>query len=1029
MYRLLKNFLIVAGFVLVPTIAFAQASIVGTVRDASGAVLPGVTVEASSPVLIEKSRSTTTNGVGQYSIDDLRPGTYTVTFGLSGFAGVKREGIVLSGTFIATVNQDLKVGGVTEAITVSGEPPVVDVASSRTEQTFTGDTIADIPSGRQYYSFTGLVPAINVQGNDVGSSSGAIFSVFQIHGGRRNEGQVQVNGQSAGYQGMGVSGYTPEIGNAQEVNVTLSGALAEAVTGGPQLNIISKMGGNMFSGSMFFNYAGDSFQGENVSVAQKSAGLTPIQLQKLWDVNPSFGGPIQRDRVWFFSSFRHQGSRQRINMFTNANAGDATKWTYVPTTKQAVDDGTWKNTSGRLTWQASQRNKIDGWINVQYNCQHCIEGGSRSGLNFTGTINSPEGQSTNENHPSVLGQISWSSPITNRMLVEANWGIGPYFWWGSQQKDAFDKTLIPVQDDAGDIPGINYRAANWSGHTAYTNIYQGSLSYVTGSHSAKFGARLHTNDSTFPQNFYNDSQLKYNFSSAVPTQLTMYADQGSQQQQHQGIFALYAQDRWSAGRLTLQGGLRMEYLRDHFGRQQIGPNIFVPTALVFEPQDGPLHQKDLMPRFGAAYDVFGNGKTAAKFFFGKYLTTPNTVDEWLNYSPAGFGHLVTSTTRAWDDTFFGAGDARTGNFVANCNLLDPVANGECGPMANPNFAKITPSLLTTDPETTGGWNTREYSWDLNASIVQEIFPRVSVELAYFRRSWGNMQATINRAWTPGDFDSFVYNVPSDPKLPGGGGYPLTFYDVKPAKFGQFDNYRTFADKLGGVSNTYNGVDMTVNARLREVTIQGGFSTGNRVEDDCGLGGQHPDVYIFAPWGGSSPFLADSPFVGGLGQWPAAFCHRESGWKTNVKGLASYNVPRIDLLVSGTFHSLPYAGADFPSIAGQSLNAQVQILQMPFFAPALADTNLGRPLSSGIPVEFLNIVKPGTMYGDRLNGVDLRFGKNVRYGHTRSLVALDIFNLGNSNTPDGYLQTYGTTYLNPVSITAARVFKISAQFDF
>src|SRR6187399_1669373 len=241
---------LLVGLVVLPVSAYAQATLSGVVKDASGAVLPGVTVEASSPVLIEKSRSTTTNGVGQYSIDDLRPGTYTVTFGLSGFAGVKREGIVLTGTFIATVNQDLKVGGVTEAVTVSGEPPVVDVASSRTEQTFTGDTIADIPSGRQYYSFTGLVPAINVQGNDVGSSSGAIFSVFQIHGGRRNEGQVQVNGQSAGYQGMGVSGYTPEIGNAQEVNVTLSGALAEAVTGGPQLNIISKQGGNMFSGSM-----------------------------------------------------------------------------------------------------------------------------------------------------------------------------------------------------------------------------------------------------------------------------------------------------------------------------------------------------------------------------------------------------------------------------------------------------------------------------------------------------------------------------------------------------------------------------------------------------------------------------------------------------------------------------------------------------------------------------------------------------------------------------------------------------------
>ena len=175
-------------------------------------MLPGVTVEASSPALIEKTRSVITNGVGQYSIQDLRPGTYSVTFTLPGFNTVKRDGIELTGSFIATVNADLRVGGVQETVTVTGEAPVVDVTSARTEQTIDGKTVAEIPTSRLYSSLTQLVPALNVQGNDVGGSQGNVFSVFQIHGGRRNEGQVLVDGMSGGYQGMGVSGYAPEVG-------------------------------------------------------------------------------------------------------------------------------------------------------------------------------------------------------------------------------------------------------------------------------------------------------------------------------------------------------------------------------------------------------------------------------------------------------------------------------------------------------------------------------------------------------------------------------------------------------------------------------------------------------------------------------------------------------------------------------------------------------------------------------------------------------------------------------------------------
>ena len=658
--------------------AYAQASITGVARDSSGAVLPGVTVEASSPALIEKTRSVVTSGTGQYAIVDLRPGTYTVTFTLPGFNTVKREGIELTGNFVASVSVDMRVGAVDETITVSGEAPIVDVTSARRQQTLSGDVIAAIPSSRQYFGLTTLVPALNIQGNDIGGASGPIFSVFQIHGGRRNEGQVLVDGLSMGFQGMGVSFYVPEVGTAQEVTFSLSGGLGEAPTGGPQMNIVPRAGGNMFSGSLFVTGANGAMQGDNITQEIRDAGLTGRnELKKLWEVNPALGGPIRRDRLWFYGTFRHQGNRQLVaGMFENRNAGDPTKWTYDPdSSRQAIDDGTWKNGSLRLTWQATPRNKFNVWWDEQTVCQHCIGGGSRTGLVFAGGIQSPEAHGRTEGFPQRMAQATWSSPASNRLLLEASLGLGPDIQFGGLQKNPYDKTLIRVTDQGGSIPNLAYRAAFWSRPRGLTRVAQGSLSYVTGSHNAKFGGRYHYNDS-LGVNFYNDSQLSYTFLNGSPTQLTMFGNHDVRQLVTQGMASLYAQDQWTRGRLTLQGGVRFEHLSAEFPDQQIGPNLFIPVAITFPARDSGVGVKDIMPRMGAAYDLFGNGRTAVKVSLGRYVTPTNSTEAYAG-GQNPINRVATMTNRAWTDS--------NRNFVPDCDLLNPALNARVWTLVEPEL--------------------------------------------------------------------------------------------------------------------------------------------------------------------------------------------------------------------------------------------------------------------------------------------------------------------------------------------------------
>ena len=367
-----------AAILSVPASAAAQAtaSIAGVVRDASGAVLPGVTVEAASPALIEKTRNVVTDGGGQYKIEQLRGGLYTVTFSLSGFNTFRRDGIELSGSFAATVNAELKVGSIAETVTVTGESPLVDIQNASKQRVINQELLVAIPTGRTPQVAAFLIPGVNLNNVDVGGTNiiNTTGGSLSVHGGSNADTRLLIDGVTiANTEGTGWSAnMLPNMGSTQEVAVDYSSATAESITGGLNINMIPKTGGNRYSGSLFATAVNSSFEGANTDDSLVTRGLrTPNSLKHQSDVNPGFGGPLMRDTLWFYSSARFTRQANYVGgLFQNKNAGDITKWAYEPDlNERAFSNATENSLNLRLTWQTGAKQKLNFFYDQHGRCQ------------------------------------------------------------------------------------------------------------------------------------------------------------------------------------------------------------------------------------------------------------------------------------------------------------------------------------------------------------------------------------------------------------------------------------------------------------------------------------------------------------------------------------------------------------------------------------------------------------------------------------------------------------------------------------
>src|SRR5215468_1351458 len=297
---------VLLSFLVAPSAARAQSAIAGTVKDATGAVLPGVTVEASSDVLIEKSKTVVSDAQGNYKIVDLRPGTYSMTFSLEGFSTVKREALELPSNFTASVNAELKVGALQEALTVTGASPVVDVQSNVKTQVLSRDVLDSVPSAKTIQSLGQLVVGVTLSSPDVGGSRAMQQTYFAVHGVGASGSMVTVDGLiTNGIMGDGaVQAYHNEA-MIQELVYQTAGGTAETITGGVNMNLVPKDGGNRFMGAMKYAKSPKQWQGDNLTPELRAKGISAVdKIDNFYEFNVEEGGPILKDRLWFFGAFR-----------------------------------------------------------------------------------------------------------------------------------------------------------------------------------------------------------------------------------------------------------------------------------------------------------------------------------------------------------------------------------------------------------------------------------------------------------------------------------------------------------------------------------------------------------------------------------------------------------------------------------------------------------------------------------------------------------------------------------------------------
>lgn len=788
--RLQRSISAVAFALMVPAIASAQSAVSGVVRDGSGGVLPGVSISAASPALIEGSRSAITDSQGRYSIVDLRPGVYKITFELAGFSTLLRDGIELPSNVTVPIDVDLRLGALEETVTVSGGTPLVDVANVQRTQVLTRDIIDSLPITRNSHSIGAVVPGVKMSRPDVGGSQMMEQVAQSTHGSLNKDITMQIDGMmvNSSMADYSIQAYNDDALN-QEVVVQTSAVPVEVASGGVRINMIPKDGGNRMSGALYLGGTPGRWQSSNIDDALRAKGIRqPNGVEHIQDFNGSLGGPILSNKLWYFASARHISVNEKV---TNA---------FYPDGSPAIVDQYVRSGLARLTYQLAQNHKISGFFNRIWK----LKGHE---LNTGTDVVKASWRRIPKHSLYYVGQAKWTATLGSNYLLESGFStnierLTQFYQPGIRQDRGTAAWLAGAAKQDAVLTTLNNAALYERGFIPDMRMVSLMLSRVGGRHSLKAGMQWAFGP--VGDEYTANADLVQIYRSGVPDSVNVYNTPTRFFTSVDVNRGLFIQDSIRFDRFTVNAGLRFDQLRTTISDTELGASRFLPARSFSQDDvvdsagnkmDAVPDFKNLSPRVSVSYDVFGNARTALKASYNQYVTA--WAGGFANrYNPMTFA----SDQRRWIDA----------------NGDDIAQDSEIGPSQNANFGVRQSRFPNPDLS-------REYNVEYSASVQHEVIPGVSVLGAWFRRTYKNTEKTINELLTLEDYQAFQATSPLD-------GTPITIYNLNPAKQGQV----RLVDTNSEVNRrTYDGFEASFNARLpRGITFFGGWSSDRIVRVSC-----------------------------------------------------------------------------------------------------------------------------------------------------------------------------------------------------